>query len=125
MKNIIFNLTALCGLLLSLVASAAPFGTTFTYQGLLTENGIPATGIYDFRFKLYATDTDLIEVTTGRTNYAVPVTNGLFMTKIDFGDVFHGDVRWLDIGSRTNGSLLDFTLLSPREELTPTPYAMF
>jgi len=100
-------------------------GTTFTYQGLLTESGSPVTGIYEFRFNLYATDTDLTKVTTGRTNYLVPVTNGLFMTKIDFGDVFHGDVRWLYIGSRTNGNPSDFIPLSPREELTPMPYAMF
>src|SRR5205085_9754252 len=100
-------------------------GTAFTYQGFLTENGNEVTGIYEFRFKVYATETDLTEIAPWRTNNAVPVTNGMFMTKIDFGDVVHGEVRWLDIGSRTNGNLLDFIPLNPREELTPTPYAMF
>ena len=28
-------------------------GTAFTYQGRLNNNGSPANGLYDFRFKLY------------------------------------------------------------------------
>ncbi len=28
-------------------------GTAFTYQGRLNNGGSPATGLYDFRFKLY------------------------------------------------------------------------
>lgn len=125
MKKIILIPAALCGLLLSVAPIFAAVGTAFTYQGLLNESDSPATGIYEFRFRLYATDTDFTDLAAWRTNNNVPVTNGLFMTKIDFGDVFHGDVRWLDIGSRTNGSPSDFTPLNPREELTPTPYAMF
>ena len=29
-------------------------GTTFSYQGQLTDNGSPANGSYDLRFALYA-----------------------------------------------------------------------
>ena len=33
--------------------------------------------------------------------------------------------RWLEIGVRTNGSLGEFTVLRPRQQLTSAPYAVF
>ena len=32
---------------------AAPVGSTFTYNGVLNDNGNPANGSYDFRFTLF------------------------------------------------------------------------
>ncbi len=32
-------------------------GTVFTYQGKLTDGGVPANGSYDFRFYLWAEET--------------------------------------------------------------------
>ena len=59
------------------------------------------------------------------TNNAVAVTNGLFTVLIDFGSgVFTGATNWLQIGVETNGGG-SFTTLSPRQQLTPTPYAIF
>ena len=44
---------------------------------------------------------------------------------IDFGaGVFTGETNWLQIGVATNG-VSSFTLLTPRQQLTPTPYAIF
>jgi hypothetical protein len=58
------------------------------------------------------------------TNSPVAVSNGLFTVKLDFGaGVFTGAERWLEIGVRSNGGG-DFTALSPRQPLTPTPYAI-
>ena len=54
------------------------------------------------------------------TNQAVTVTNGNFSTTLDFGDIFDGQERWLDISVRTNGGS-NFTLLSPRQAVLPTP----
>ena len=59
-------LLALLSTLNSQLSTLRAQGTAFTYQGLLTENGTPVTGIYEFRFRLYATETDLTAVTTGR-----------------------------------------------------------
>src|SRR5262245_18646258 len=39
--------------LYSSFAVAAPFGKSFTYQGQLKDNGVPANGTYDFYFNLY------------------------------------------------------------------------
>ena len=60
-----------------------------------------------------------------QTNSAVAVSNGLFTVMLDFGAVFNGAARWLEIGVRPGGSASDFTMLSPRQALSPTPYAMF
>ncbi len=59
------------------------------------------------------------------TNSITPVTNGLFTVTLDFGgSVFIGPDRWLEIGVRTNGSSSDYATLTPRQALTPTPYAI-
>jgi hypothetical protein len=43
---------------------------------------------------------------------------------LDFGAVFDGNARWLEIGVRTNGAGV-FSTLSPRQPITPTPYALY
>ncbi len=102
-------------------------GTAFTYQGRLNDSGSPAGGSYDLTFALYGSTNLPGTVLTGPiTNSAVAVTNGLFTTLLDFGrNVFTGTNYWLQIGVRTNGDPNAFTALSPRQPLTPTPYAIF
>ena len=58
------------------------------------------------------------------TNSATGVTNGLFIVPLDFGNVFNGTDYWLEIGVRTNGNGT-FMTLTPRQAVTPTPYAIF
>ena len=57
------------------------------------------------------------------TNRAMHVSNGAFVTSIDFGAVFTGSNYWLDIAVRTNGAAT-FTELTPRQLITTTPYAV-
>ena len=77
--------------------------STFTYQGQLTENGLPASGIYDLRFAIYDSEINGVEVSV-LTNAATVVTAGRFTVTLDFGaGVFDGDERWLEIGAVTNG----------------------
>ncbi len=97
-------------------------GTAFTYQGRLNDGGSPATGLYDFRCAIFDAPVNGIGVLL--TNTATPVTNGLFTLTLDFGGIFNGAARWLDLSVRTNGPG-DFTPLAPRQALTPTPYAMY
>jgi len=63
------------------------------------------------------------QVGVSQTNIATGVSNGVFTVALDFGAVFDGNARWLEIGVRTNG-LGAFTTLNPRQALTPTPYAV-
>ncbi len=56
----------------------------------------------------------------------VPVTNGLFTVHLDFSvNVFNGDARWLEIAVRCPAGGGVYATLSPRQPLTPAPYALF
>jgi hypothetical protein len=117
-----FCLLALFGVL----ETASAQVTAFTYQGQLNDGGNPAKGIYDLTFALYASTNLASPVVAGPvTNSAVAVANGLFTTTLDFGTgIFTGTNYWLGIAVRTNGPGV-FITLSPRQPLTPVPYAIF
>ena len=104
---------------------ASPLGTAFTYQGRLSSGANAADGIYDFRFSIYDSVSAGAQVGSALTNAATGVTNGLFTVTLDFGSVFDGNARWLEIGVRSNGAAVNFTALAPRQSLTPTPYASY
>src|SRR5690348_13633350 len=71
-------------------------GTSFTYQGRLLDGGSPASGFYDFTYKLFDTSGGSNQVGTTITHTFRTVTNGLFTDNLDFGDrVFLGEARWL------------------------------
>ena len=108
------------------LSTARAQGTAFTYQGRLNSGSNPANGTYDLQFAIYDSTNQPGTVIAGPlTNSATGVTNGLFAVTLDFGaNVFTGPDRWLEIAVRTNGSGA-FTTLSPRQKLTPTPYAVF
>jgi trimeric autotransporter adhesin len=124
MKNpkLVLLLAAVC--LVALTGSAAPLGTTFTYQGRLTDAGGPATGTYDLRFILYSADAGGSQIGPVRTNSPTAVSGGLFTVGLDFGaGIFDGNAYWLEISVRTNGGGA-FVPLNPRQPLTPAPYAI-
>ncbi|MDB6025542.1 MAG: hypothetical protein JWM68_1765 [Verrucomicrobiales bacterium] len=103
--------------------------TAFTYQGKLNENGNPANGLYEFQFTLYDVLAGPGSYTSGSvTNAGVTVTNGLFTTSVDFGADTNAfpqqGSRYLEIGVRTNASVGTFTILSTRQRITSTPYAI-
>jgi len=119
--------TAFEGLLGWMVCQAEVFaqGTAFTYHGQLNSGGNPANGNYDFRLLLYDSPSGGSVLGGPVTNLDVTASNGLFTMFIDFGPgVFTGGNNWLHLGVRTNGAA-NFTPLSPRQQLTPTPYAIF
>ncbi len=98
-------------------------GTAFTYQGRLNTGGSPANGSYDLAFTLYTTNVTGSLFAGPVTNSAVGVTNGLFTTLVDFGNVFYGTSNWLQIAVSTIAAN-NFSTLSPRQQLTPLPYAV-
>ena len=101
-------------------------GNSFTYQGKLTDGGSPANGNYDLRFILYDAESGGAQVGTiivTKTNVAV--ANGLFTVDLDFGAIFNGDARWMEIAVRPGGTSGTFTVLSPRQPVSPVPYAFF
>ena len=104
---------------------AAPVGTAITYQGRLNSAGQPANGNYNLKFTLYDAASGSGRIGSPVTNAPVIVTNGAFTASLDFGAVFNGDARWLEIGVRTNGSSGSFSTLATRQPLTPSPYALY
>ncbi len=106
--------------------SSAPslLGTSFTYQGRLLDGGRPASGTYDFQFRLYNAANGGSAVGSPVVKEDVPVNDGLFTVLLDFGGVFDGSALWLEIGVRPGDSTGAFTPLHPRQALTPTPYAL-
>jgi hypothetical protein len=107
------------------VAPQAPVGTSFTYQGRLTDGGSPASGSYDFRFIVY--DAEIGGSQQGSIVYEedVAASDGFFTVELDFGaGVFTGGASYLDISVRAGGSTGSYTILSPRQPITPVPYAL-
>ena len=115
----------LTGVLLGLIVPpVAGQGTAFTYQGQLSSGGEPAEGVYHFQFAVYDAATGGAQQGATVAVEDVEVRNGVFSTGLDFGNVFTaGARRWLSISVRTNGAEV-FTVLEPRQEITPTPYAI-
>jgi hypothetical protein len=107
------------------LATAHAQGTAFTYQGRLNSGGGVASGSYDFRFKLYSDALGNVQVGGSYVTNAIPVTNGLFTTAIDFGaGIFTGNNYWLEVDVKTNGAG-SYTVLNPFQPVTPTPYAIY
>jgi hypothetical protein len=121
--KILHSTVALLALLAGSRAAVAQ-GTAFTYQGQLSSAGAPANGSYDLTFTLFAGPSAGSPVTGPLTNLATSVDNGLFTVTLDFGQNFPGADRWLEISVRTNGGGA-FATLSPRQALTPAPYAIY
>jgi len=111
------------GLLLVACQTSCAQATAFSYQGRLNDGANPANGNYDLRFAIYDAENAGSPQGNWVTNAATSVSNGLFTVALDFGNQFPGANRWLEIAVRTNGALSFFTL-TPRQPLTPAPYAI-
>src|SRR5438552_3521467 len=106
------------------LSTAFAQGSAFTYQGVLTDNGHPANGSYDLTFTLFSVPSDGIAFAGPLTN-STSVSNGLFTATLDFGlSAFANGDRWLEIAVRTNGGGAFSPPLTPRQKLTPAPYAI-
>jgi len=79
--------------------------------------------LHDFKFTLY-------DATSGASSWAgvdqrpVIVTNGHFTVLLDFGAVFTGDARWLEVAVRDQRQRAPYGTPSARQTADPTPYAL-
>jgi hypothetical protein len=116
--------TILCGIgLLSLWMLGQAQGAAFTYQGYLRHSGTPVNTDFDFQFSLWTDASGGSQVGSTQTVVNVPVQNGLFTVTLDFGAVWDGSDRYLQIAVRPAGAG-SYTTLSPRVKINPTPYAI-
>lgn len=109
------------------VSNAKLMGTAFTYQGRLIDTNSAADGLYDFQFRLYYGPTDVNQAGVTVDVIDLDVIDGYFTAELDFGSaVFDGNSVWLEIDVRPGDSNDPnaFLTLSPRQEVTPMPYAL-
>jgi hypothetical protein len=102
--------------------SQTPVGTAFTYQGQLQKGTLPHDGTADFVFRLYDAATAGAQVGSDFSVNGLALTNGLFTTALDFGNIYNGQALWLEIRVKTAGDA-SFTTLSPRQPVLAVPYA--
>ena len=118
------TILAVAPLVLGGLTMASAQGSAFTYQGILNDGTNPANGNYEILFRPFGVFTGGSQLTIPNIRF-VAVTNGLFTTTMDFGPaIFDGSPRYLQLEVRTNGGA-SYTTLTPRQPLTPTPYAIF
>jgi trimeric autotransporter adhesin len=110
-----------------LIASAAHAQTTsFTYQGVLRNAGNLINGPTDLRVAVFDAASGGTEVGAAQTFNDVNVVNGVFTLPLDFGALYGGGARYLEVrvgdgaGVGPSGS---FTTLAPRQELRAVPIA--
>ncbi len=102
---------------LALLCVSPVVAQPFTYQGVLRQNGQPVNGTRSISFKLFTAPTDGSQVGSTLTQN-VNVQNGLFTVELNFGNVWDGSDRYLEIS-------VGSTTLSPRVKINPTPYASY
>ncbi|HMZ21853.1 MAG TPA: hypothetical protein PLD20_28230 [Blastocatellia bacterium] len=112
-------------LLMSVFSQTLAQTTGFTYQGKLNDGGSPASGAYDLQFKLFDSPAGGVQQGATLSRDDVTVTGGIFTVTLDFGAAaFAGADRFLEISVRAGASTGAYTTLTPRQPITPTPYAI-
>ena len=102
-------------------------GTAFTYQGELRDESGPVNDTCNLTFALYDAPGSGTPPTGGTLlgTVAKPgqeIVEGRFTVALDFGSgVFEGSARWLQITVDCGDGAVT---LSPRQRLTPAPYAV-
>ncbi len=118
-----------CLALASIALPARAQSTAFTYQGQLKQGGALAEGLYDIRFKLFNAVSGGTQVGASQCADNITVKDGVFTSMIDFGPQFSSTLdRWLEIEVRKDtglscGDTTGYTVLAPRQPVTPTPRA--
>ena len=101
-------------------AFGTPLDSSFTYQGQLKDGGLPVNGTVQLTFNFFDVESGGTPLAT-QTLDNVAVEHGLFSVLLNGPEQadpvdLNGDPRWLEVS-------VDGVLLSPRQRLTPTPYA--
>jgi len=101
-------------------------GTSFTYQGKLTDGGSAANGQYDFTFRLFSAVSGGSLIGSEATLEDIQVSEGVFTVTLDFGSLPFAATsgNYLEIAVRAGTSNGPFTMLVPRQPITSSPYSV-
>jgi len=113
--SLFFLLPASCHLLTTSVHAEVP--VKFTYQGNLRQSGFLVNGQRSMVFRIYASSSSATELWASPA-YNVSLSTGVFRTTLEpvIADWQSGNL-WLELEIEGNR-------MSPREELTSSPYAI-
>lgn len=114
------TLLALCSL-----PALAQQDTQFTYQGELQFQGAPAQGEFDLEACVYAVPSGGSALACSAPIENLPIIGGRFTTTFDFGAVFDGSERYLELRVRGGGEGTPHTPLAPRQAMSPAPHAQY
>lgn len=117
------------------LVAAAPLGRSFTYQGQLSQSGVPLDGLVHLRFSLWDAPgtgeppTGGNAVGSPQVRAGIPVVAGVFTVDVNgdgaFGaQAFSGEARWLQVEVCADSACSSSTPLGPRQALTAAPYAL-
>ncbi|MCB1583601.1 MAG: hypothetical protein KDI92_11095 [Xanthomonadales bacterium] len=97
-----------------------------SYQGELSQSGNLYTGQADFQFRLFDSLTAGSQqgLTDNKNN--VEVLNGRFVVELDqWNGEFDGSDFWLEITAAVPAGSGNFITLTPRQKISPVPYAEY
>lgn len=97
----------------------------FTYQGSLSDNGIPAVGLYDLRFTIFDAVSGGSQVVGYNSFEDVSVVQGVFTVELSWSRIpwETAEARYLQVEVRPGASTGGYTIL-PRQRINPTPLAI-
>lgn len=92
----------------------------FTYQGVLKDQGIPVTGLADFKFTLFDAPTGGSSVSSTTLQPGTQVNDGTFTARFSTESTsLDGRPMWLEIEARYPAGSGLYTKLTPRQLVTP------
>src|SRR4029453_6149899 len=103
MRKSLLHLSCAAVLLLLHIQFVCAQTTEFTYQGSLRNAGSPANGNYDFEFLLFDALAGGTQLGSTVAANNIPVTDGVFAVRLNFGSQFPGANRYLEIRLRPTG----------------------
>jgi len=119
MKRTLLIAAAACVLATMALAQSS----AFSYQGRLTSAGVAYSGSADLQISVFdaASGGTLISGPLTITNVAV--TAGIYSITPDFGPIFGGAPRWLEVSVRTPSGAGTYTTVLPRQPVNAAPVA--
>jgi hypothetical protein len=116
-----------CTIMIALAHSSSVWAqTSFSYQGTLRNAGTLKNGDVDLQLRLFDANSAGAQIGSTLVLNDVAVTNGVFDVSLDFGAVFGGADRYLEIAvanSSAVGPSASYTALNPRQRIRAVPYA--
>lgn len=105
-------------------AGSPPFSDNFVYQGRLEQSGVPAEGVFDFRFELYRGAGSVDSAGGPVFVDALEVAEGVFTAEVPLGFAIDGTDLWLEVAVRRPSDPA-YTVLAPRHRLQAAPHAVY